>query len=247
MKKIFIKTAAAALAALMLLTVSCSEKPDDAESTAGTTVTETQTKEPETTEPETTEPDTTEPDTTDPETTEPDTTEPETTDPETTEPETTEPETTEPETTEPETTEPETTEPQTTEPQTTEPETTKEKDPDPQPETYSTENGLKYTASGYSKVSGTTFTLTKDFVMTFDRAFTSDFNRMSFTYTSGKPLKITVRYNQNGVKADDFFLESGEFIDMSFPYFRKYSNLRRFFILKKRRHIYRHFNFKAVF
>lgn len=215
MKKIFIKTAAATLAALMLMSASCSKKPDDTESTSGTSATEAQSTEPETTGSETTgsettEPETTASETTEPETTEPETTEPETTEPETTEPETTEPETTEPETTEPETTAPETTAPETTAPQTTEPETTKKPDPDPASEEYSTENGLKYTASGYSKVSGTTFTLTKDLVLTFDRAFTSEFNRMSFTYSSGKPLKITVRYNQNGVKADNFFLEAGE-------------------------------------
>lgn len=210
MKKIFIKTAAAALAALMLLSASCSKKPDDTGNTAEPTATEEQSTVPETTGSETTGSETTEPETTASETTEPESTEPETTEPETTEPVTTEPVTTEPETTEPETTEPETTATETTAPQTTAPETTKKPDPDPASEEYSTENGLKYTASGYSKVSGTTFTLTKDLVLTFDRAFTSEFNRMSFTYSSGKPLKITVRYYQNGVKADNFFLEAGE-------------------------------------
>ena len=81
-----------------------------------------------------------------------------------------------------------------------------------EPGVYRTESGDRYTVSGQSAASGGIFTITKDFVITFeDGAFPSDFNRMSFTYTSGKPLHVFVKYVSSGKeKTDDFYLEAAE-------------------------------------
>ena len=198
---------AAALALLMLISAAACADNDVPATDAQTEITAG-----ETTEPETTESETTGAETTGAETTGAETTEPETTESETTAPETTESETTAPETTEPETTAPETTKPETTAPETTVPETTKKPDPDPVEEKYSTENGLKYTAKGYGKVSGTTFTVKSGFTMTFDEgAFSAAFNRMSFTYSVGKPVKLTVTYKKSGASVtDQYFLEKAD-------------------------------------
>ena len=84
--------------------------------------------------------------------------------------------------------------------------------PDEPGKIYETENGIKYTVSGQQSASGGIFTVTKDFVITFESgAFDSDFNRMSFTYSSGKPLRVFVKYLTSGKeKTDDFYLEAGE-------------------------------------
>ena len=81
------------------------------------------------------------------------------------------------------------------------------------PETvYTTEDGTKYTASGYSKAANGVFTITKDLVITFENgAFNENFNRMSFKYSSSKPLHIFVSYISAGSsKTDDFYLEAAE-------------------------------------
>lgn len=84
--------------------------------------------------------------------------------------------------------------------------------PDEPGKVYETESGTKYTVSGQSAASGGVFTMTKELVITFENgAFDSDFNRMSFTYSSGKPLRIFVKYMQSGSEeTDDFYLEAAE-------------------------------------
>ncbi|MBR6934303.1 MAG: PT domain-containing protein [Clostridia bacterium] len=77
---------------------------------------------------------------------------------------------------------------------------------------YTTENGKKYTVTGQKQTEGATFTIKDNFVITFaDGSFKEDFNRMSFTYSSGAPLKMYVKYVQSGKeKSDYYFLEAGE-------------------------------------
>ena len=84
--------------------------------------------------------------------------------------------------------------------------------PDDPNEVYTTESGTKYTASGYSKAINGRFTITKDFVITFEEgAYNSNFNRISLTYSSSKPLHIFVTYMKAGSeKTDDFYLEAAD-------------------------------------
>ncbi|MBO4422292.1 MAG: dockerin type I repeat-containing protein [Clostridia bacterium] len=84
--------------------------------------------------------------------------------------------------------------------------------PDAPGTVYETKSGTKYTVSGQSAASGGVFTIKDGFVITFeDNAFSSDFNRMSFTYSSGRALQIFVKYVQSGAeKTDDFYLEAGK-------------------------------------
>ncbi len=84
--------------------------------------------------------------------------------------------------------------------------------PDEPGTVYETDSKVKYTVSGQQSASGGVFTVTKDFVITFeDGAFSSDFNRMSFTYSADKPLKILVKYLSSGrEKTDNFYLEAGK-------------------------------------
>ena len=81
-----------------------------------------------------------------------------------------------------------------------------------EPGVYKTKDGTKYTVSGQSAESNGAFTISTGFVITFeDGAFNENFNRMSFTYSSGKPLHIFVKYLQSGAeKTYDFFLEAAE-------------------------------------
>lgn len=85
-------------------------------------------------------------------------------------------------------------------------------EPDKPGTVYTTKSGVKYTVNGQSKAVNGVFTVNKDFVVTFeDGAFNADFNRMSFTYSSGKPLHIYVKYMQSGnEKTDDFYLEAAK-------------------------------------
>ena len=84
--------------------------------------------------------------------------------------------------------------------------------PTPHNGTYYTAEGIKYTVSGQVNADGSSFTIKDNFVITFaDGAFADSFNRMRFTYSSGAPLKIFVKYTQSGSeKTDYFFLEAGE-------------------------------------
>ncbi len=91
-------------------------------------------------------------------------------------------------------------------------EPTTEKQPvDPPEDVYTTDNGIKYTASGSSKADKKTFTVKSGFVMNIkDDPFNKDFNRMSFKYSSGRALQISVGYTVSGTeKTDDFYLEAG--------------------------------------
>ena len=79
-----------------------------------------------------------------------------------------------------------------------------------EPGVYKTEDGVKYTVSGQSAESNGSFTIAKDFVITFeDGAFNTNFNRISIKYHASKPLHIYVKYLQNNAeKTDDFYLEA---------------------------------------
>jgi hypothetical protein len=77
---------------------------------------------------------------------------------------------------------------------------------------YLTEEGIRYTVSGQLGSEGNSFTIKDGFVITFESgAIAGPFNRMSFTYSSGAPLRIDVLYVQSGTqKLDFFFLEAGD-------------------------------------
>lgn len=80
-----------------------------------------------------------------------------------------------------------------------------------------TDAGFSYTAKGYSEVvDNSSFRITSGFIVTPDSyQFSGQFNRMSFSYSSTKPLRMTVNYIQNGSEiADLFFLDAGQ--DMEF-------------------------------
>lgn len=74
------------------------------------------------------------------------------------------------------------------------------------------QNGLTYTATGYSAVSNGRFTINKGFTMTLDPSKTvNQFNRITLCYVSTQPLKMTVNYTEAGkAVTDTFYLEAGE-------------------------------------
>lgn len=78
--------------------------------------------------------------------------------------------------------------------------------------TVTANQGLTYTATGYSGVSGNRFTINKGFAITLDPAKTSaQFNRFTICYVSTQPLKATITYTEGGQsRTDSFFLEAGE-------------------------------------
>ena len=73
-------------------------------------------------------------------------------------------------------------------------------------------DGLTYTATGYTAVTGDKLTFTKGLTLTFDPADTAEaFNRFSLGYTSTQPLYGRVTYTIEGkTVTDDFYLEAGE-------------------------------------
>ena len=81
-----------------------------------------------------------------------------------------------------------------------------------EPGVYRTLSGKKYTVSGQTAESNGVFTISKDFVISFEEgAFSAEFNRMSFTYSSGRPLHVFVKYVSSGAeKTDDFYLDAAE-------------------------------------
>ena len=83
---------------------------------------------------------------------------------------------------------------------------------EPAPTSFRTENGLGFTADGYSSVEGDLFTIRKEFAITFDEPVVpGGFNRMSFSYSSTGPVKATVSYRLGTVSAVEvFYFEAGE-------------------------------------
>ncbi len=78
--------------------------------------------------------------------------------------------------------------------------------------TVKAQNGLTYTASGYSAVSNGRFTFNQGFSISLDPAKTNqNFNRFTICYVSTQPLKGTITYTENGqTRTDNFFLEAGD-------------------------------------
>ncbi|MBQ1847477.1 MAG: hypothetical protein II135_05675 [Clostridia bacterium] len=70
--------------------------------------------------------------------------------------------------------------------------------------------GAGYTPSGHSSEKNGTFTVSKELTLTFESgSFKTDFNRMTFDYTSDQPLHIYVTYFASGrEKTDDYYLEA---------------------------------------
>ena len=77
--------------------------------------------------------------------------------------------------------------------------------------TVSTDEGLNYTATGYSACNNGAFTINDGFTVTFDEgAYSDEFNRFALYYVSDQPLEGTITYTENGEeKNDSFFLEAG--------------------------------------
>ncbi len=79
-----------------------------------------------------------------------------------------------------------------------------------------TEEGLEYTASGYTsyKEAARVFTVPAGRELTFelsDNDFGEEFNKFSVKYSSDTPLKCTVTYKEDSKTTDDiFYLEAGE-------------------------------------
>ncbi len=84
--------------------------------------------------------------------------------------------------------------------------------PEPPPEDVYSAGGVKYTAKGYKSEKNGVFTLKGELVLTLENgSFPAEFNRMSFTYSSGRALQIFVKYTASGAdKTDDFYLEAGK-------------------------------------
>ncbi|MBQ7172289.1 MAG: hypothetical protein IJR89_08455, partial [Clostridia bacterium] len=81
----------------------------------------------------------------------------------------------------------------------------------PSAEVCRTENGIAFTANEKSKGDGKTFSVTSGLTLTFDGALTENFNRMTFTYSAGRALKIAVTYTVSGAETtDEFYLEAGD-------------------------------------
>ena len=81
---------------------------------------------------------------------------------------------------------------------------------------YTTKNGIKYTVAGELGAEGSTFTLKKDLVLTFESgSLAGSNNRFELKYSSGKPLTVDLKYIRSGKEVtDQFFLEAGT--DMTF-------------------------------
>ena len=73
------------------------------------------------------------------------------------------------------------------------------------------EDGLSYTATGYTSARNNLLTFTKGLTLTFDPADTAEsFNRFIMGYVSTQPLYGTITYEIDGASVtDDFYLEAG--------------------------------------
>lgn len=73
--------------------------------------------------------------------------------------------------------------------------------------------GLSYSATGYSQIIGNAFEINKGFTIEFSASELTDsaFNRFSIGYTSTQPLRGTISYTEKEkIRNDTFFLEAGE-------------------------------------
>ena len=79
------------------------------------------------------------------------------------------------------------------------------------PEDVYSAGGIKYTAEGYKSEKNGVFTANGELLLTLEKnALKKDFNRMSFTYSSNKALKLYVTYYVSGREVtDDFYIEAG--------------------------------------
>ena len=77
--------------------------------------------------------------------------------------------------------------------------------------TVTHQDGLSYTATGFTSAANNKLTFTKGLTLTFDPANTSDaFNRFTLGYTSTQPLYGKITYTLEGkTVTDDFYLEAG--------------------------------------
>lgn len=75
---------------------------------------------------------------------------------------------------------------------------------------HKTSDGTEYTAEGFYSSEESAFLFKKELVLTFDPAAGSGFNRLSFSYSSSKPVKAEVRYKSEGADASEiFYFEAG--------------------------------------
>ena len=71
--------------------------------------------------------------------------------------------------------------------------------------------GLKYTASGYSKLENNSFTIRTGFKVELGDQFSAAFNRLTLCFVSSQPLNCTVTYTQDGKTVEDlYYLEAGK-------------------------------------
>lgn len=75
-----------------------------------------------------------------------------------------------------------------------------------------TENGISYTAQGYSEKSGNLFSFSSKLEINFSaQSFVNEFNRFAVSYQASSPLKLKIYYTKNSSSAfDEFFIEGGE-------------------------------------
>ena len=75
-----------------------------------------------------------------------------------------------------------------------------------------TDEGLKYSASGYSSLGDGFFVVNGALTVNFGADILEyEFNRITICYRAGSPMKCTFTYVENGEKkTDSFFLEAGE-------------------------------------
>ncbi|MBO4325655.1 MAG: hypothetical protein J5950_00080 [Clostridia bacterium] len=79
------------------------------------------------------------------------------------------------------------------------------------PGQYFAENGVIFAPEGYTSSEGSRFTFKKGFSAAIIDYTGKAFNRITFRYTSTKPLKLNIKYNVGGKAVDDrFYLEAGE-------------------------------------
>lgn len=83
----------------------------------------------------------------------------------------------------------------------------------PQSYVFRTASGAGYTVSGATVSDpAAKFNVRNTFTMNFENgSFRTQFNRMVFTYSSGEPLHVDVKYELDGrEQVDDFYLDAGE-------------------------------------
>ena len=84
--------------------------------------------------------------------------------------------------------------------------------PTPPPEDVYSAGDVKYTAKGFKSEKNGVFTVSGELELTLEKnSLKTDFNRMSFTYSSDRPLRLYVTYYVSGSeKTDDFYFEAGD-------------------------------------